>query len=97
MLTIDDLERLPAHGFYEGDRVRFILLRGLELETHGEPFNSRSVKKSANRNANRSFIGEITRYGQGTPTGNLNIEGIMDDGYKFKLRLHQCKDLKILD
>lgn|SRR3990170_4976337 len=97
MLTVDDLDNNPEYAFDYGDRVKFFLNRGLELITCDEPFKSRQIRKSSNRNSNRSFTGEITSYGQATPNRDLSIEGVMADGYKFRLRLNQCRDLKILD
>ncbi len=97
MLDVKDLYNEPSYAFDYGDRVKFFLSRGLELVTYDEPFKSRQVRKSSNRNSNRSFVGEITRYGQATPNGDLDIWGLMDDGYEFRLRLHQCRELRILD
>ncbi len=97
MLRTEDLECRFGYGFYVGDKVRFILSRGLELRT--SIFDSLKVKyveKSKNPDANRRVTGVITDYRQLVP-GDLDIIGIMEDGYTFELRLNQCRDLKILD
>ena len=96
MLTTEDLYTRLGYEIDVGDRVRFKLMRGLELKTPIEPFVTKGVKKSSNRNANRTFIGTITNY-QPTKPGDLDIEGKMEDGYSFRLRLNQCRDLQILE
>jgi len=95
MLTTEDLYYRPGYGIDVGDVVKFILLRGLELRTF-EPFKSRHVEKSSNRNVNRRVTGTIKNY-RPTKPGDLDIEGVTGDEYSFRLRLNQCRDLRILE
>ena len=95
MLTTHDLYHRPGYGIEVGDNVRFILLRGLELRTF-EPLKSRSVQRSVNRNVNRRVTGIIKNY-MALGASDLNIEGVMVDGYSFMLSLSQVRDLKVLE
>nr|MBI4156569.1 hypothetical protein [Candidatus Woesearchaeota archaeon] len=95
MLTTYDLYERPGYGIDVGDKVRFELLRGLELRTH-EEFKSRIVARSQNPNSNRTVTGTIKDYKPWKPS-DLEIEGTMSDGYQFRLRLNQCRDLRILE
>jgi hypothetical protein len=98
MLTTTDLYERHGYGIDVGDNVRFELLRGLELREF-EEFKSRNVVRSQNPNPNpnpnRTVTGRITIYKTWKP-GDLEIEGIMSDGYTFMLKLNQCRDLRIL-
>lgn len=95
MLTTTDLYTRPGYGIDVGDTVRFELLRGLELRT-SEEFKSRIVEQSQNPNSNRRVTGTITNYKPWKPE-DLEIEGMMSDGYAFRLRLNQCRDLRVLE
>ena len=95
MLTTTDLYERPGYGIDVGDKVRFELSRGLELRT-SEEFKSRIVERSQNPNSNRTVTGTITNYKPWKP-GDLEIEGVMSDGYKFRLKLNQCYDLRVLE
>jgi len=95
MLTTADLYERPGYAFDIGDRVRFFLLRGLELITN-ENFKARSVSVSQNPNSNRRVTGTVTRYVPYKP-GDLEIECSMFDDYSLSLRLNQCRNLKILE
>lgn len=90
-----DLYRRPGYGIECGDNVRFILLRGLELRTF-KPLKSGSVQRSVNRNVNRRVTGTIKNY-IALGADDLDIEGVMVDGYSFMLSLSQVRDLKILE
>lgn len=97
MLTSTDLYTRPGYGIDIGDVVKFELSRGLELRTV-EEFKSRIVEKSQNPNSNRRVTGIITNYNPcNVIHGDLEIEGTMADGYTFRLRLNQCRDLRILE
>ena len=95
MLTTTDLYTRRGYGIDVGDMIRFELLRGLELRT-SEEFKSLIVERSQNPNSNRTVTGTITNYKPWKP-GDLEIEGIMSNGYSFMLRLNQCRDLRVLE
>jgi len=94
MLTTTDLYTRPGYGIDVGYKVRFILLRGLELKTNRK-LKTRSIEESKNPNSNYSVTGIITNYRPGKP-GDLEIEGTMNEGYTFRLKLNQCRDLRRL-
>lgn len=95
MLTTTDLYTRPGYGVEVGNTVKFELLRGLELRTN-EEFRLRIVERSQNPNSRRRLIGTITNYNPWKP-GDLEIEGVMSDGYIFRLKLNQCHDLRVLE
>jgi len=95
MLTTKDLYTKPGYGIDIDSVVKFKLLRGLELKTI-ELFKSRVIGKSKNPNSNRTVALTITDY-KPYKSGDLEIEGVMSDGYNIMLRLSQCRDLKIFE
>ena len=97
MLTTTDLYQRPGYGIDFEDLVRFRLCRGLEAEVSKifQPLKIKVIQKSQNPNSNRSITGTIRNY-RPTKPGDLDIEGVTEDGYIFNLRLNQCRDLKIL-
>lgn len=97
-LTTYDLYKRPGYAFEVNDLVKFKLLRGYELIMYGVGYESSKrgiVEKSKNKNLNKTITGTIIDYEPGK-LSDLEIELIRRDGCEIKLKLSQCKNLKIM-
>ncbi|MBI2056828.1 hypothetical protein HYT91_01085 [Candidatus Pacearchaeota archaeon] len=97
MLTTYDLYKRQEYNFKLNDLVEFKLLKGYKLRMHHTPNNYKKgiIAKSNNKNPDKKVTGTIVDYNL-SKLRDLEIKLIREDRCEIKLKLSQCKDLKIL-
>ena len=97
MLTTYDLYKRPEYNFKLNDLVEFKLLKGYKLRMHHTPeiYKRGVIEKSYNKNSNEKITGTIVDYNI-SKLRDLEIKLIREDRCEIKLKLSQCKDLKII-
>ncbi|KHO55034.1 MAG: hypothetical protein QT10_C0007G0020 [archaeon GW2011_AR19] len=98
MLTTYDLYKRPEYHFELNDLVEFKLLKGYKLRIHHTPkiYKRGVIAKAYNKNSNEKIIGTVVDYYPISKLKDLEIKLIREDRCEIKLKLSQCKDLKII-
>ncbi|MDP2672715.1 MAG: hypothetical protein Q8O84_02800 [Nanoarchaeota archaeon] len=97
MLTTYDLYKRPGYNFEVNNLVKFKLLKGYRLRMYHTPDICKKgvIVKSDNKNSNETITGTIVDYNL-CKLRDLEIKLIREDRGEIKLKLSQCKALKIL-